>query len=67
MKCWDCQYFRIIQEPIKADGGGYWDLGAAVCDKLNLIVDFMNHRKLKKLECAEEKTKSDHSKGGYHP
>ena len=54
MKCMDCEHFKIQQEPIRACGGGYWDLGLAKCMKHNLVVDFQNHGKLKKLECVEE-------------
>ena len=57
MKCLDCPHFHIVQEPIQASGGGYWDLGMARCDKLSLVVDFASHRKLKRLECEEEKQK----------
>ena len=51
-KCWSCPHFKICWEPIKARGGGCWDLGQAKCEKLGLVVDFMNHGKLKKLECV---------------
>ena len=51
MKCKDCKDFRIVAEPIKADGG-VWDLGQAKCEKYNMVVDFTDHRKLNKLECV---------------
>lgn len=54
MKCMECPHFKINYEPIRADGGGYWDLGCATCEKHNLTVDFANHGKLKRLECVEE-------------
>lgn len=54
MKCCDCEHFKILQEPIRAGGGGYWDFGRAKCMKHNLVVDFPNHGKLRKLECVEE-------------
>lgn len=57
MKCWDCPHFHIVQEPIRAGNGGYWDLGMARCEKLKLVVDFANHGKLKKLECVEKDKK----------
>ena len=30
MNCKDCEHFEIRMNPIKAEGGGYWDLGLAV-------------------------------------
>ena len=54
MKCYDCPHFRIEYKPIRAGHGGYWDFGRAKCMKHNLIVDFPDHRKLKKLKCVEE-------------
>lgn len=59
MKCMDCPHFRIQQEPIRAIGGGYWDLGLAKCLKHDLIVDFSNHGKLKKLECVRPEDESN--------
>ena len=66
MKCWDCPHFKIQYEPIRANGGGCWDLGRAKCNKYDLIVDFPDHRKLKKLQCVmdaqrlvEKGTKND--------
>ena len=53
MNCWDCPYFKIQYEPIK-DSTGIWDFGRAKCTKHDLIVDFPDHRKLKKLKCVEE-------------
>lgn len=49
--CKDCKDFRIVAEPIKADGC-IWDLGQAKCEKYNMVVDFTDHRKLNKLECV---------------
>ena len=53
MKCLDCPHFEIQYEPLKSISG-VLDFGRAKCSKFNLIVDFTNHRKLKKLECKEE-------------
>ena len=52
MKCLDCPHFKIQYEPIRANGGGCWNLGRAKCNKYDLIVDFPDHRKLKKLQCV---------------
>lgn len=46
--CKDCAYFRIILEPIKGV-----DFGHAVCTKHDLITDFLDHRKFKRLACVE--------------
>ena len=53
MKCWECEHFKIQYEPLRS-GSGIWDFGRAKCMKHDLIVDFPNHGKLKKLECVEE-------------
>ena len=50
--CWNCKHFKIQYEPIKSKGA-CWDLGRAKCMKYDLVVDFLNHGKLKRLECAE--------------
>ena len=60
-KCIECPYFRIVQDPIRAHGGGYWDLGRARCYKLELVVDFMTRGKLKKLECVETENAENES------
>ena len=49
MLCKECPHFRITVEP--------WpgvDFGHAVCDKYQLIVDFITRKKFDTLECAEE-------------
>lgn len=56
-KCLDCPHFKIQYEPIRANGGGYWDLGKAECNKYDLIVEFLDHRKLKKLQCVMDAQK----------
>ena len=54
MKCCECEHFKIQYEPIGKIRTGIWDFGRAKCMKHDLIVDFPNHGKLKKLECVEE-------------
>lgn len=54
MLCKDCQYFKILQEPIR-----HFDGGIAICEKYNLSVDFMNHGKFKWLSCVEDKESED--------
>lgn len=55
MNCFDCPHFRIMREPYRS-GGIVWDLGQAECKKHDLVVDFLNHGKLKRLKCVEEET-----------
>lgn len=57
-KCWECSHFKIQYEPLHGIGELY-DFGRAKCEKHDLIVDFLDHRKLKKLECVEKPTKED--------
>lgn len=53
MKCADCEYFRILYEPIKT-GKDIWDSGLAECKKHDLVVDFTSRRKINALMCVEE-------------
>ena len=53
MMCWGCEYFKIIQEPLRV-GKDIYDLGRAECTNFDLVVDFINHGKLKRLECIDE-------------
>ena len=57
-KCWECPHFKILYEPLHGIGELY-DSGRAKCKKHDLIVDFLDHRKLKKLECVEKPPKED--------
>ena len=50
---WNCDYFKIIQEPLRV-GKDIYDLGRAECTNFDLVVDFINHGKLKRLECIDE-------------
>ena len=50
--CKDCPYFKIIINPVRADGE-LFELGQARCEKYNMLVDFADHRKLNKLECVK--------------
>ena len=52
-KCWECPHLKIQYEPLRGIGG-VWDFGRAKCEKHDLIVDFPDRRKLKKLECVEK-------------
>ena len=49
MLCKDCEYFKILQEPIRG-----FDGGIARCEKHNLSVEFLNHSKFEWLSCVEE-------------
>ena len=52
MTCDKCEYFKILYEPLRTTGT-LWDLGRAKCERFNLITDFANHGKFKRLECPE--------------
>ena len=49
MLCKDCPHFRITDWPIKGV-----DFGHAVCDKYDLVTDFLDRRKFRWLECIEQ-------------
>lgn len=57
MKCLDCPHFKIQYEPIGKISTGIWDFGRAKCNKYDLIVEFADHRKLKKLKCVMDAQK----------
>jgi hypothetical protein len=57
-KCYDCEYFHIRQEPLRTPGV-LWDMGLAECKKTGMVVDFPNHAKLKRLECADEEIRNN--------
>lgn len=56
MICDKCEHFNILYEPLRSRGV-IWDLGRAHCKKHNLIVDFANHGKFKRLECPDKEAK----------
>lgn len=45
--CKYCKYFEVISEPIKGV-----DFGVAKCNKYNLYVDFITHKKFTWLSCS---------------
>ena len=53
MYCKDCNYFKIIQEPLP----DHYDAGIAVCKKYNLETPFYHKGKFKRLECIDEDDK----------
>lgn len=53
-KCYSCEYFHIRYEPLRSPGI-VWDTGLAECRKHDMVVDFYNHGKLRRLECVEDK------------
>ena len=57
MKCKDCKYLEIRQQPIKG-----WDLGLAECKKHNLVVDFASMQKINGLECVEKESEEENAK-----
>ncbi len=53
-KCYDCEHFKVLCEPVKVVGLGYKEAGTAICKKHDLVVDFITYGKLKKLTCVED-------------
>lgn len=49
MTCDECQYFKVLYEPLR-DTSALWDMGRAVCKKHDLVCDFANHGKFKRLD-----------------
>lgn len=56
MTCDKCEHFKIMYEPQRSMGM-LLDLGRACCRKHNLIADFANHGKFKRLECPDKEAK----------
>ncbi len=52
MTCDKCKYFKILYEPSRT-ASILWDMGRATCKKHNLIMDFTNHGKFKRLDTCE--------------
>ena len=53
MTCDKCEHFKILYEPIRTPEI-LWDMGRAICNKHDLIVDFANHGKFKRLDTCED-------------
>lgn len=53
MTCDKCKYFKIICEPLRTTGK-LWDMGRAICDKHDLVTDFADHGKFKRLDTCNE-------------
>ena len=53
MTCDKCKHFKVLYEPLRTKGT-LWDMGRAKCDKHNLITDFANHEKFKRLDTCKE-------------
>ena len=62
MTCDKCQHFEILYGP-RRNNGVVWDLGRAHCKKHDLIVDFANHGKFKRLECPDKEVKMEGCSG----
>lgn len=53
-KCKECPHFKITAEP--------WpkvDFGQAYCEKFDMVAQFLDRRKLNKLECVNPKERED--------
>ena len=49
MLCKNCPHFSIQDEPMRDV-----DFGHAICDKHNMVTEFLSHKKFDWLECVEE-------------
>lgn len=54
MKCVECEYFKVMQEPVRCDGNVY-DAGLCKCEKHNLVCDFVSTQQKNNLVCVEVK------------
>jgi hypothetical protein len=52
MTCDKCKHFKVLYEPLRTPGI-LWDMGRAKCEKHNLITDFADHSKFKRLDTCE--------------
>ena len=53
MTCDKCKHFKVLSEPLRTKGK-LWDLGRAICNKHDLIIDFVDHRQFKRLDTCKE-------------
>ena len=53
MTCDKCKFFKVLYEPLRTTGE-LWDMGRAKCDKHDLITDFANYGKFKRLDTCED-------------
>lgn len=53
MNCAECEHLKIVNQPLRGMYGLY-ELGYAKCTKHNLITDFVDMRKFKKMTCPTE-------------
>lgn len=53
MTCDECTHFKVLYEPLRTKGA-LWNMGRAKCDKHNLITDFTNYGKFKRLDTCED-------------
>lgn len=53
MTCDKCKFFKVLYEPLRTTGE-LWDMGRAICNKHNLITDFANYGKFKRLDTCED-------------
>lgn len=53
MLCKNCSYFKIKYGPYLGKGEIY-DTGLAVCEKHDLVIDWLSKRQLNRLKCVEK-------------
>lgn len=54
MQCTKCEYFKVVQNPLKGEKG-LMDTGMARCTKHDLVVDFVSTQHINRLTCVEDK------------
>ena len=53
MNCAECEHLKIVIQPLRGKEGCY-ELGRAECKKYDLVTDFLNMGKFKRMTCPEE-------------
>ena len=53
MTCDKCKHFKILCEPLRTPDA-LWDWGRAKCEKHDLITDFANRGKFKRLDTCKD-------------
>lgn len=48
MKCKECEYFKILCEPMTP-----LELGIAQCDNYDIVTEFIDYKKINELTCIE--------------
>lgn len=62
MKCADCEHLKVVYPPIRGPFGCI-ELGRARCMKHDLIADFTNMTKFRKMDCQGESEGENETSG----